>query len=156
MPLEGQRPIFKEIIRNIEIHPMKLKIELYAPAANSGVGQQGPEKQKATGTGGLCVSLKKSEATVIPIDSTRRVGSSNVGNGTRDSYARAIWRLRREIVRSKEEEARGSQSRRLRPISPQHAVPPKTKKAGLAEVCFFSFTLVPGTGLEPARLRTRS
>jgi site-specific DNA recombinase len=80
---DQQRPIFKEIVHRIEILPMKLKIELYAPTA--GQPSEGPETQKATGTDGLHVNLKKSEASILPFEpSARRVGSSTVGDGARD------------------------------------------------------------------------
>jgi hypothetical protein len=33
--VDKQRPIFKEIVHRIEILPLKLKIEFYAPTANA-------------------------------------------------------------------------------------------------------------------------
>ena len=82
MPIEKQRPVFKEIVHNIEIHPLKLKIELYAPTkATNEPESHEPETQKATGTDGLAVTLKKPEARVLPFDPTRRAGSSTVGSG---------------------------------------------------------------------------
>lgn len=80
LPIEQQRPIFKEIIHNIEIHPMKLKIEIYSPT-EANPSSQGPETQKATGTDGLCLKSKMSDATVLPFDPSRRAGSSIIGNG---------------------------------------------------------------------------
>ena len=76
---DQQRPIFKEIVHKIEILPMKLKIELYAPTTKE--PSEGPETQKATGTDGLLVDLKRSKASILPFDPTRRVGSSTVGVG---------------------------------------------------------------------------
>ena len=78
--VDKQRPIFKEVVHRIEILPMKLKIELYAPT--TGQPCEGPETQKATGTDGLPVNLKRSEASILPFEpSARRVGSSTVGDG---------------------------------------------------------------------------
>jgi site-specific DNA recombinase len=67
-PPEMQRTVFKDLIRNIEIHPLKLKIELYAPI-------------KATGTDGGGGSFKKSDCSVLAFAPTRRAGSRSVGNG---------------------------------------------------------------------------
>lgn len=74
VPLEKQRPILKELIHNVEIHPLKLRIEIYVPI---------PETQKATGTDVLALNLKT--GSLIPFEpSRRRVGSSTVDSGTRD------------------------------------------------------------------------
>jgi hypothetical protein len=78
-PKEKQRPIFTNLVKFIEIHPMKIKIGLYAPVK---------EPIKATGTDGIPSTRSensnfrenKEAATVLSFPSTR-VGSSTVGNG---------------------------------------------------------------------------
>lgn len=87
VPVEQQRPILKELVHNIEIHPMKLKIELYSPIKIGSGLTEGPESQKATGTDGLSLNFRgtqKTEAAVLPFDPSRRAGSSIVGNGAQE------------------------------------------------------------------------
>ncbi len=74
-PKEKQRPVFTNLVKFIEIHPMKIKIGLYAPSK---------EQMKATGTDGTPSpvnqnqNLKEKEGTLIHFDPNRRVGSSTV------------------------------------------------------------------------------
>ncbi|MGZ6480398.1 MAG: hypothetical protein ACXWQE_13900 [Bdellovibrionales bacterium] len=81
-PKEAQRPILKELIHDIEIHPTKLKIALYSPIKQRNDSIDSPETQKATGTDGLSAK-SKFKSSVLPFDPTRRAGSSTVGNGAR-------------------------------------------------------------------------
>lgn len=77
-PKEKQRPIFTNLVKFIEIHPMKIKIGIYAPAK---------EQMKATGTYGTpspgieTQNLNGKEGKLLPFDPNHRVGSSTVGNG---------------------------------------------------------------------------
>lgn len=77
-PKEKQRPIFTNLVKFIEIHPMKIKIGIYAPAK---------EQMKATGTDGTpspgieTQNLNGKEGKLLPFDPNHRVGSSTVGNG---------------------------------------------------------------------------
>ncbi len=74
-PVEKQRPIFSNLIKFVEIHPMKIKIGMYAPAK---------EALKATGTDGFCVEgteTQEKEGKLIPFSLTQRVGSSTDGIG---------------------------------------------------------------------------
>lgn len=83
-PKESQRPIFTNLVKFIEIHPMKIKMGLYAPTK---------EPMKATGTDGSpspgsensILKENKKGAAVLPFPSKNptRVGSSTVGNGAR-------------------------------------------------------------------------
>jgi hypothetical protein len=79
---EKQRPIFRELIHSIEVHPTKLRIGVFAPPKDSAPAPES-EIQKATGTDGLrlSLSLKSESASVISFDPSRRAGSSTVGNG---------------------------------------------------------------------------
>lgn len=79
-PKEKQRPIFTNLVKSIEIHPMKIKIGLFAPTK---------VEYQATGTDGAPYPETKTqnlneikEGKLIPF-STTRVGSSTVGNGAR-------------------------------------------------------------------------
>ena len=70
-PPEKQRPILGNLIKFIEIHPMKIKIGLFAPV-------------KATGTDGFVIENSESqekEGKLIPFSPNQRVGSSTVGIG---------------------------------------------------------------------------
>ncbi len=72
---EKQRPIFSNLIKFVEIHPMKIKIGMYAPAK---------DVLKATGTDGICVEgmeTQEKEGKLIPFSPTQRVGSSTVRFG---------------------------------------------------------------------------
>ena len=72
-PVEKQRPIFGNLIKFVEIHPMKIKMGIYAPV-------------KATGTDGFCIEdseILEKEGKLIPF-SPNRVGSSTVDIGARD------------------------------------------------------------------------
>lgn len=77
-PKEKQRPIFTNLVKFIEIHPMKIKIGMYAPTK---------EQYKATGTDGTSspgnekLNFKQKEGALIPFVPTQRGGSSAVGNG---------------------------------------------------------------------------
>ena len=77
-PKEKQRPIFTNLVKFIEIHPMKIKIGMYAPSK---------EQYMATGTDGIpspetkTQNLKEKEGKLLPFSPTRRVGSSTVGSG---------------------------------------------------------------------------
>lgn len=77
-PKEKQRPIFTNLVKFIEIHPMKIKIGMYAPTK---------EQYKATGTdetsspGNEKLNFNEKEGKLIPFVPTQRVGSSTVGNG---------------------------------------------------------------------------
>lgn len=78
VPKEKQRPIFTNLVKFIEIHPMKIKIGMYAPSK---------EQMKATGTDGTPSPGNKTqnlneikEGKLIPF-SPNRVGSSTVENG---------------------------------------------------------------------------
>ncbi len=76
--VEKQRPIFSNLIKFVEIHPMKIKIGMYAPAK---------EALKATGTDGIRVEgteTQEKEGKLIPFNPTQRVGSSTDGNGARE------------------------------------------------------------------------
>lgn len=79
VPKEKQRSIFSNLVNFIEIHPMKIKIGLYAPAE---------EQYKATGTDGnpstnsKTQNLINKEGKLLPF-SSNRVGSSTVGSGAR-------------------------------------------------------------------------
>lgn len=79
-PKEKQRLIFTNLVKFIEIHPMKIKIGMYAPAK---------EQMKATGTYGTpspeteTQNLMKKEGKLLPF-SLNRVGSSTVGNGAQE------------------------------------------------------------------------
>ncbi len=64
----------------IEIHTLKLKIEIYAPLKITEGETNSPEEQKATGTDGVSQNFKKG-GSILPFDPTRRVGASTVGNG---------------------------------------------------------------------------
>lgn len=69
-PAEKQRPIFGNLIKFVEIHPMKIKMGIYAPV-------------KATGTDGFCIEdseILEKDGKLIPF-SPNRVGSSTVGIG---------------------------------------------------------------------------
>ncbi len=74
---EKQRPIFTNLVKFIEIHPMKIKIGMYAPTK---------EQYKANGTDGnpspesKTQNLNEKEGKLIPF-SPNRVGSSTVENG---------------------------------------------------------------------------
>lgn len=78
-PKEKQRPIFTNLVKFIEIHPMKIKIGLHSPTK---------EQYKATGTDGnpspesKTQNLNEKEGKLLPF-SSNRVGSSTVGNGAR-------------------------------------------------------------------------
>lgn len=79
-PKEKQRSIFTNLVKFIEIHPMKIKIGLCAPTK---------EQYKATGTDGTPSPETKTqnlneakEGKLIPF-SSNRAGSSTVGNGAR-------------------------------------------------------------------------
>lgn len=80
VPKEKQRPIFTNLVKFIEIHPMKIKIGMYAPTK---------EQYKATGTDGAPSPgnqnqiLNEKQGTLIPFSPNRRVGSSTVGSGAR-------------------------------------------------------------------------
>lgn len=79
---EKQRPIFKNLVKFIEIYPMKIKMGLYTPTK---------EQYKATGTDGtpspgnqnsnFVENIK--EGKIIPFSTSTRAGSSTVGNGAR-------------------------------------------------------------------------
>ena len=77
-PKEKQRPIFMTLVKFIEIHPMKIKIGMYAPSK---------EQYKATGTDGTpspktkTQNLSEKEGKHIPFSPTPRLGSSTVGFG---------------------------------------------------------------------------
>ena len=77
-PKEKQRPIFTSLVKFIEIHPMKIKIGMYAPSK---------EQYKATGTDGTpspetkTQNLNEKEGKLLPFSPTQRVGSSTVGSG---------------------------------------------------------------------------
>jgi hypothetical protein len=77
-PKEKQRPVFTNLVKFIEIHPMKIKIGMYAPSQ---------EQYKATGTDGTPSSesqtqnLSEKEGKLLPFSPTQRVGSSTVGIG---------------------------------------------------------------------------
>ncbi len=76
-PVEKQRPIFSNLIKFVEIHPMKIKIGMYAPKK---------EALNATGTDGFCVEgmeTQEKEGKLIPFNPTQRVGSSTDGTGAR-------------------------------------------------------------------------
>ena len=72
-PAEKQRPIFSNLIKFVEIHPMKIKMGIYASV-------------KATGTDGFCIEqdseILEKEGKLIPFN-PNRVGSSTVGIGAR-------------------------------------------------------------------------
>lgn len=78
VPKEKQRPIFTNLVKFIEIHPMKIKIGMYAPTK---------EQYKATGTDGTpspgnqIQNLNEKEGKLLPFSPTQRVGSSTVGSG---------------------------------------------------------------------------
>ena len=80
-PKEKQRPIFTNLVKFIEIHPMKIKIGMYAPSK---------EHYKATGTDGTPSpgnqnqNLNEKEGKLLPFSPNPRVGSSTVGIGARD------------------------------------------------------------------------
>ncbi|MBL7555880.1 MAG: recombinase family protein [Bdellovibrionaceae bacterium] len=81
VPKEKQRPIFTNLVKLIEIHPMKIKIGMYAPTK---------EQYKATGTDGTPSPVTETqnlneikEGKLIPFSPTQRVGSSTVGIGAR-------------------------------------------------------------------------
>lgn len=64
---------------------MKIKIGMYAPTKGKAVpsdDENSPSAQRATGTEGISVNLRK-EGTLFPFDPNRRAGSSTVGNGAR-------------------------------------------------------------------------
>ena len=77
-PKEKQRPIFTNLVKFIEIHPMKIKIGMYATSK---------EQYKATGTDGTSSpetktqNLKEKEGKILPFSPNPRVGSSTVGIG---------------------------------------------------------------------------
>ncbi len=77
-PKEKQRPIFTNLVKFIEIHPMKIKIGMYAPTK---------DQYKATGTDGTpspenqTRNLNEKEGKLLPFSPTQRAGSSTVGNG---------------------------------------------------------------------------
>lgn len=77
-PKEKQRPIFMNLVKFIETHPMKIKIGMYAPAK---------EQYRATGTDGTpstgnqTQNLTAKEGKLLPFSPTQRVGSSTVGIG---------------------------------------------------------------------------
>lgn len=78
-PKEKQRPIFTNLVKFIEIQPMKIKIGMYAPTK---------EQYKATGTDGSPSPESKTqnlneikEGKLLPFSPNQRVGSNNVGNG---------------------------------------------------------------------------
>lgn len=79
-PKEKQRPIFTNLVKFIEIHPMKIKIGMFAPAK---------EQYKATGTDGTpspgnqTQNLNEKEGKLLPFSPNPRVGSSTVGIGAR-------------------------------------------------------------------------
>ncbi len=73
LPTEKQRPIFTNLVKFVEIHPMKIKIGLYAPTQ---------EPMKATGTDGNSNFKKSKEGTLLSFPSNR-VGSSTDGVGAR-------------------------------------------------------------------------
>ncbi len=86
-PAERQRPIFSNLIKFVEIHPMKIKIGMYAPAK---------EALKATGTDGICVEgteAQEKEGKLIPFNPTHRVGSSTVGIGAGEANTDALLTL---------------------------------------------------------------
>ena len=73
-PLEKQRPILGNLKKFIEIHPLKIKIGMFAPA-------------KATGTDGFIFEnseFQEKEGKLIPFSRTQRVGSSTDGIGARE------------------------------------------------------------------------
>ena len=76
-PKEKQRPIFTNLVKFIEIHPMKIKIGMYAPTK---------EQYKATGTDGAPSpgnpnsKFIEKEGKLLPF-SPNRAGSSTVGSG---------------------------------------------------------------------------
>ena len=73
-PPEKQRPILSNLIKFIEIHPMKVKIGMFTPV-------------KATGTDGFAIEnleFQEKEGKLIQFSPTQRVGSSTVGSGARD------------------------------------------------------------------------
>jgi hypothetical protein len=78
LPKEKQRSLFSNVVKFIEIHPMKIKIGLYAPVQ---------EQYKATGTDGnpstdsKTQNLFNKEGKLLPFSPTQRVGSSTVGIG---------------------------------------------------------------------------
>jgi hypothetical protein len=74
-PKEKQRAVFSNLVKFVEIHPMKIKIGMLAPT-----------KMKATGTDGEPLSeksqnLQEKEGKLLEFDPNRRGGSSTVGNG---------------------------------------------------------------------------
>ncbi|MBC7419386.1 MAG: recombinase zinc beta ribbon domain-containing protein [Bdellovibrio sp.] len=72
---EKQRPIFSNLLKFVEIHPMKIKIGMYVPAK---------EALKATGTDGIYIErteTQEKEGKLIPFNPTQIVGSSTDGNG---------------------------------------------------------------------------
>ena len=77
-PKEKQRPIFANLVKFIEIHPMKIKIGMYAPTK---------EQYEATETDGMPSSgnqtrnLNEKEGKILPFSPNPRVGSSTDGNG---------------------------------------------------------------------------
>jgi hypothetical protein len=79
-PKEKQRSIFTNLVKFIEIHPMKIKIGVYAPTK---------EQYKATGTDGApspgsqTLNLNEKEGKLLPFSPNPRVGSSTVGSGAR-------------------------------------------------------------------------
>ncbi len=80
VPKEKQRPIFTNLVKFIEIHPMKIKIGMYAPTkvqytATGTDGNPSPESSTQNFN-----EIK--EGKLIPF-SPNRVGSSTVGSGAR-------------------------------------------------------------------------
>jgi site-specific DNA recombinase len=81
VPKEKQRTIFTNLVKFIEIHPMKIKIGMFAPTK---------EQYKATGTDGTpstgnqTQNIFEKKGTLIHFDPNRRAGSSTVGSGARD------------------------------------------------------------------------
>ena len=70
-PLEKQRPILGNLIKFIEIHPLKIKIGMFAPV-------------QATGTDGFVKVNSESQENkgkLIPFSPIQRVGSSTDGIG---------------------------------------------------------------------------
>ena len=80
VPKEKQRMIFTNLVKFIEIHPMKIKIGMYAPAK---------EQYKATGTDGTpspgnqTQNLKEKVGKLLPFN-PNRVGSSTDEFGARE------------------------------------------------------------------------